>query len=111
MQVTVREPEVLQSVSTELPCLMSRMLALVTPTDDPLLTAAAPVKVTESKFAKVTSAPPDSWSSTIHSASYSQSWFRSLLKLWLTLLPVVRFSRVATPAAFEDAVCIQGEGC
>lgn len=53
-------PEVLQSVRTELPCLMSRMLAPVTPTVEPLLTAEAPVKVTESKLAKVTREPPDS---------------------------------------------------
>src|SRR5437879_1378898 len=75
-------------------------------TEEPLLVAAAPVKVTVPKSAKGTREPLDSKSSTIHSALYSHSWFDSPLKEWVTVLPVETFSTVAVPADLLDAVTV-----
>lgn len=65
--------------------------------------AEASVKVTEPKLARGTRLEPDSKSSTIHSALVSQRVEGGLLKEWVTFWPVVRFSRVATPAVLEEA--------
>lgn len=56
------------------------------------------VKVTLSKSTKLTREPPEEKSSTIHSALYSQSSSLSAEKEWVTVLPVVVFSRVTVPA-------------
>lgn len=47
----------------------------------------------------MTSEPPSSKSSTIHSALYSHRASLSLVKVWVTETPVVRFSMVAVPAS------------
>ncbi len=61
------------SVMTWLFCSMSKMDAPGGPTVEPLLVVAdAPVNVTVPKFAKGTREPPESKSSTIHSAFVSQ---------------------------------------
>lgn len=84
------------------------MLAPVTPTVVPLLTALAPVNVTVPKLAKATCDPPDSKSSTIHSALYSQREPReaSLEKVWVTVFPVVLFVIFAVPPVLEEAVTV-----
>ncbi len=93
-------------VSTLLLCSMSMSVAPDGPTVEPLLVVAdAPVKVTVPKLAKGTSEPPDSKSSTIHSALYSQSagWLENVC---VTVLPFVLFVIVAVPPVFEDAVTV-----
>lgn len=97
--MTSEEPEVEQLVNTVLLCLISIMVAPVTPTEPELVFAEQPVNSTEPKSAKLTKSPPDSKSSTIHSALYSQRdpslpW---LLKVCVTDLPVVLFSMTAVP--------------
>lgn len=79
-----------------LPCSISIISAPVTPTVEPLLTAEAPVKATVPKLANETREPPDSKSSTIHSALYSQREPRlaSLEKVWVTDFPGWGFSQV-----------------
>jgi hypothetical protein len=84
------------------------ILAPVTPTLVPLCTAEAPVKETVPKLAKLTWVPPESKSSTIHSALVSQSdpVPASLVKLWVTVCPVEVFLIIAVPAVFEVAVTV-----
>tara|TARA_R110002060_G_scaffold22072_5_gene29951 strand:- start:3306 stop:3662 length:357 start_codon:yes stop_codon:yes gene_type:complete len=100
------------------------IVAPVTPTLVPLFTADAPLKVTVPKLANETREPPDSKSSTIHSALYSQSEPReaSLLKVWVTDVPVgyvslvdsdlksdgplVTFLTIAVPAVLLVAVTV-----
>jgi len=95
-------------VRTLLPCLISKISAPETPTVVPLFTADAPVKATVPKFAKETWDPPESKSSTIHSALYSQSEpkLASLLKVWVTVLPVVLLVIFAVPPVLPDAVTV-----
>ena len=113
-----------QSVKIVLLCSISMIVAPVTPTLVPLFTADAPLKVTVPKLANETREPPDSKSSTIHSALYSQSEPReaSLLKVWVTDVPVgyvslvdsdlksdgplVTFLTIAVPAVLLVAVTV-----
>ncbi len=92
-------------VRTLLFCSMSMSVAPVGPTLEPLFfTADAPVNVTEPKFANGTR-PSDEKSSTIHSASYSQSagWPENVCE---TVLPVDLFAIVAVPPVFDEAVTV-----
>lgn len=108
LQVTPDEPLREQSVRTVVSCLISIILAPVTPTVFPLCTAEAPVNVTVPKLAKVTWDPPESKSSMIHSALVSQSVpkLASLLKLWVTVFPVEVFLIIAVPPVLEVAVTV-----
>lgn len=124
MQVTPLVPTNEQSVKIVLLCSISMIVAPVTPTLVPLFTADAPLKVTVPKLANETREPPDSKSSTIHSALYSQSEPReaSLLKVWVTDVPVgyvslvdsdlksdgplVTFLTIAVPAVLLVAVTV-----
>lgn len=88
------------------------MVAPVTPTVVPLLTAEAEVKVTVPKSANGTSEQESdevhsSKSSTIHSALYSQREpSATLLKVSDTVVPVVKFSMTAEPPVLELAVTV-----
>jgi len=108
LQETPDDPDSEQSVRTVLPCLISRISAPVTPTVVPLFTADAPVKATVPKFANATCDPPESKSSTIHSALYSQSEpkLASLLNVCVTLLPVVLLVILAVPPVLLLAVTV-----
>ena len=103
----VTESEVVETeVSTVLSCSMSMRVEPDGPTVEPLFVVAdAPVKVTVPKLAKDTREPPDSKSSTIHSALYSQSdgWLENVC---VTVLPFVWFVIVAVPPVFDDAVTV-----
>ena len=86
-------------------CSMSMMVApdgVVVPEDE---VAVASVKVTVPKLAKGTRPPFDSKSSTIHSASYSQSegWPE---KVWVTVVPFELFLMVAVPPVLEVAFTV-----
>lgn len=111
MQVTVDEVSE-QEVKTLLFCSISIMVAPVTPTVVPLLTAEAEVKVTVPKSANGTSEQSveeehSSKSSTIHSALYSQREpSETLLKSSVTVVPVVKFSMTAEPPVLEVAVTV-----
>ena len=93
-------------VSTRPFCSMLMIVAPDGPTDEPLLVPAdAPVKVTVPKLAKGTSELPSSKSSTIHSASYSQSegWPEKVCE---TVLPLELFVIVAVPPVLDVAVTV-----
>lgn len=92
-------PEVEQVVRTEPDWRMSMMV-------EPDTEGEQSVKVTLSKSTKLTRLPPELKSSTIHSALYSQSWLVSAEKEWVTVLPVVVFSRVTVPAFLLEAVAV-----
>ena len=104
MQVTeVEEAE--QDVRTLLLCSMSMIVAPDGPTEPEDEVADAPVKVTVPKLAKGTRPPFDSKSSTIHSASYSQSegWPE---KVCVTVVPFELFLMVAVPPVLEVAFTV-----
>jgi hypothetical protein len=95
-----------QLVRTLLLCSMSIIVAPDGPTvlpDDVVATALE--NVTVPKSAKGTRLLPDSKSSTIHSASYSQSegWPE---KVCVTEVPLVLFLIVAVPPVLEDALTV-----
>ncbi len=93
-------------VRTLLFCSMSMRVEPEGPAVPPLTRPAdAPVNVTVPTFAKGTREPPDSKSSTIHSALYSQSagW---PLKVCDTVLPFVLFLIVTEPPVLEVAVTV-----
>lgn len=104
------EPEAEQLVRTSPLCSMSRMLPLPPDTVPEEVVALAPVKVTEPKLAKETRLEPDSKSSTIHSASvwHKEPKLPSLLKVWLTDLPVVLFLTVAVPLQVKFYMSVAG---
>lgn len=93
-----------QEVRTLL-CWMSMIVAPEGPDEPDEDVADAPVKVTVPKLAKGTRPPPDSKSSTIHSASYSQSagWPE---KVCVTDVPFELFLIVAVPAVLEVALTV-----
>jgi hypothetical protein len=95
-----------QLVRTLLLCWMSKIVAPDGPTvlpDD--LVATALENVTVPKLANGTRPPFDSKSSTIHSASYSQSagWPENVC---VTDVPLVLFLIVAVPPVLEDALTV-----
>ena len=93
-------------VKTWLFCSMSMSVAPEGPTAEPLFGVAdAPVNVTLPKLANGTRPPPEEKSSTIHSASYSQSegWPENVCE---TVLPVDSFVIVAVPPVLDDAVTV-----
>ena len=109
VQVTPDVPEVEQSVRiVPLSSSISMIVAPVTPTLLPLFVAEAAVKVTVPKSAKLTRDPPDSKSSTIHSALYSQRdpKLASLLKVWVTVFPLVLLTILAVPPVLLLAVTV-----
>ena len=93
-------------VRTLLFCSMSMSVEPDGPTVEPLVVVAdAPVKVTVPKFAKGTRELPDSKSSTIHSALYSQSdgWPENVGE---TVWPFEWFVIVAVPPVLDVAVTV-----
>lgn len=97
-------PEAATPVKTLLLCSMSKISAPVVSTVAPeLVPAVAPVKVTAPKFANATRLFPCWKSSTIHSAFWPPRTALEVggVKLLDTLLPVVLFVMVTTPA-FEE---------
>lgn len=107
LQVTVELPETLQEVWTVLLCLMFRIEAPDTPTVLPeLVVTLAPVKVTVPKLANGTRELPCEKSSTIHSASVSQSLAVWPEKECVTVLPVLRLVRVTEPALVLVALAV-----
>ena len=99
------EPLVDTEVKTLLPCLMSMMVAPLGPVVPDLVVASAFEKVTVPKLAKGTRPPPDEKSSTIHSASNSQSDGCPENECE-TDFPVDLFVTVAVPPVLEDAVTV-----
>jgi len=99
--VTV-EPLVEADVSTLLFC---SILMIVAPVPGVELPALAPVNVTVPKFASGTRPPPDSKSSTIHSAfsPHSEGW---LLNVCETVWPLEWLMIVAVPPVSEVAVTV-----
>ena len=96
----------LHDVKTSLFCLISKIVAPLTPTVPLLVVAEAPVKVTLSKSAKGTSPPLDEKSSTIHSALVSQRLALWLLKVCETDFPVDWFWMTAVPPVLLLAVTV-----
>lgn len=110
MQVTVEDVSE-QEVRTLLFCSISIIVAPVTPTVVPLLTADALVNVTVPKSANGTSEQlvllHSSKSSTIHSALYSQREPSvTPVKVSVLVTPVVKFSTTAEPEVLEVAVTV-----
>lgn len=109
VQVTVEDVSE-QSVRTLLLCSISMIVAPVTPTVLPLLTADADVNVTVPKSAKGTSEQVllhSSKSSTIHSALYSQREPSvTPVNVSVTVVPVVKLSITAVPDVLEVAVTV-----
>ena len=104
--MTVTELEPVETDVRTVLCSMSMRVAPDGPTLEPLfVVAAAPVNVTEPKLAKGTRPPPEEKSSTIHSASNSQSegWPENVCE---TVLPVDLFVIVAVPPVLDDAVTV-----
>ena len=87
-------------------CWMSMRTAPEGPTELDDVLATAPEKVTVPKLAKGTSDEPSSKSSTIHSASCSQSAELEVIDLE-TVLPLVLFVITAVPALVLVAVTVR----